>query len=812
VILIKLIGDDRVSKAARILVVDDEVTLALALEEALNMQPNYLAQSVNSAEEALDVLQALSFDLMITDIKMPGMDGLALLENVKARYPDMEVIVMTAFASIDTAVTALKKGAYDYLQKPLPNLNDFLEHVRRALEHRVLSLQNRQMREISKELTASLDLDHILTIILDKLIQITPATGAALFLRTRRNQQKFTLQAAYNSHADAEAQIRDVVLPYVLQNQQLLQICAATPSPLPVRLPYTAFVAVPLLFMQKTIGVLTLHSTAETCTFSNDDLVMIQTHADQAAIAVENAQLYKEALDQAGKLSIINAVSKSVNGMFDPEQILQAIIAQINWIVECTACGIYALKFSSPETWEISAHAARGYPESLQIPLDPVFARWLVKKRRPFLVADAHTDAELFPFFKDSPTRSLLAMPLESKDKLLALFILEDHEPGMFNEEDFGNVQLLANQISIALENAILFEEIQTEKGKVEAILQSTSDLIMVTDHRGNITIINPAAEQAFGVSAAHVHNRYVGDAIPNPKLKKLFEVAIERDAPLTGEISLQENGDEVTYYASLSPVKGLLEETIGRVAVMQDITHFKIMDQQKSQEIRRQKMEKEKVTEILRSYVSHEVAREILENPEKLTLGGARRMITTLFADLRSFTAFSERVPAETVVSLLNDFFTEMTHIIIEQRGTIDKFIGDCIMAIFGAPVSYEDDIERALRTALEMRTRFQNLRNTWKEKLGLPGFVDIAIGINTGEVVVGNVGSARKMDYTVIGDGVNFAARLEELAKPRQILISESTYLPLAERLIVEPLPPQIIRGKEGKFNIYQLVDFKE
>lgn len=823
-------GNAIVDNTSQILVVDDEILLASAIEEAINMRDGCSALAVNSAEEALEILETKEFDLVITDIKMPNMDGLTLLERIKGMYPDTEVMMMTAYASIDTAVDALKKGAHDYIRKPLPSLNDLVERVRKALEKRELTLQNkklqqqleeqnrqliqrmnqlRQLGEISKELASSLELDNTLQMIIEKVKETISIEGAALYLCGRRMEESIELHAAYNIDPNVEAVIRQKIVPQLIEKRQGLRLNLKEKIN---DISHLSLVGVPLIFQEKIIGGLVIHTTQGADQFSDDDFSLLETYADQAAITVENSQLYKEALEQAGKLSIINAVSQSVSGMFEPDQILEAVITQISWIISCDACGLFGLEFTNDQTWEISSFAIDGYPEEDKIPLKPEFTQWLIEKRRPLLVSNVHQDQELAPFYKDSQTHSLLAMLLESKDKLMALFVLEDNARNAFNEEDFMNVQLLANQVSIALENALLFEEINNEKGKIEAILTSTNDLIIVTDRRGKITIINPSAERAFNISGKEVQFDLVKNAIPNDKLQELFEKATTSDTYLSGEITISENGEEKTYYANLSPVKGLSEETIGRVAVMQDITHFKIMDRQKTREIHRQRKEREKVTDILRSYVSHEVVREILADPDKLTLGGERRIITIIFADLCSFTTFAERVPAEKVVSLLNDFFTAMTDIIIEHRGTIDKFMGDCIMAIYGAPVSYEDDVERALQTALHMRRQFKGLKEKWKEDLGIPEFIDISIGINTGEVVVGNVGSSRKMDYTVIGDSVNFASRLEEIAKPRQILISHSTYSALADRLVVTPLSPREIRGKGGLFNIYQLEGFKE
>jgi len=202
-------------------------------------------------------------------------------------------------------------------------------------------------------------------------------------------------------------------------------------------------------------------------------------------------------------------------------------------------------------------------------------------------------------------------------------------------------------------------------------------------------------------------------------------------------------------------------------------------------------------------SYVSPKIVKELIENPDKARLGGERRVVTLLFSDIIGFTSLSERRQPEEVVSLLNEYFKEMADIIFRWDGTLDKFVGDEIMALWGAPLEQPNHAELALRCALNMSEKLNELQEMWRQR-GSDTF-DVGIGLNTGEVIIGNIGATgKKMDYTAIGDHVNLAARVEQLTRQygTRILITENTYAH------VEPL---IKKGLLGHFELNELAKVK-
>ncbi|HEC78986.1 MAG TPA: HAMP domain-containing protein [candidate division WOR-3 bacterium] len=217
---------------------------------------------------------------------------------------------------------------------------------------------------------------------------------------------------------------------------------------------------------------------------------------------------------------------------------------------------------------------------------------------------------------------------------------------------------------------------------------------------------------------------------------------------------------------------------------------------------------EKEQIKDAFRRYVSHQVAEEIFKNPAKYieTLKGTRRKVTIFFADIRGFTPLAERLPAEEVVSLLNDVLTSMTNSIFRYEGTIDKFLGDGLMAVFGAPIVHKNDTDLAIHAAVDVQKSI-NLMNEERAKQN-KDLIKVGIGVHTGEVVVGNIGTKERLDYTVIGDSVNLASRLQGVAGGGEIIISEHAFqeasvpYKFSEPMLIK------VKGKAEPIKIYRVL----
>ena len=206
--------------------------------------------------------------------------------------------------------------------------------------------------------------------------------------------------------------------------------------------------------------------------------------------------------------------------------------------------------------------------------------------------------------------------------------------------------------------------------------------------------------------------------------------------------------------------------------------------------------------------YLAPAVINQLINNPKMLELGGEEKILTAFFSDIKGFSTFSERLTPKELVHILNIYLTEMTDIVLENDGTVDKFVGDAIVAFFGAPVSYEDHAKRACYTSLDIQKKSVELRERWK-KDGHPE-VYTRIGLNTGPMVVGNMGTTRKMNYTIMGDAVNLASRLEGANKPygTYIMLGESTYLAAKDSIEARELDSIRVMGKAEPVRVYELI----
>ena len=207
-----------------------------------------------------------------------------------------------------------------------------------------------------------------------------------------------------------------------------------------------------------------------------------------------------------------------------------------------------------------------------------------------------------------------------------------------------------------------------------------------------------------------------------------------------------------------------------------------------------------------LQSYVPKQLADKARAAGQ---IEGERRQVTVVFADISGFTALSERLDAEDVAGLVNDCLKELALAVYQYEGMVDKFIGDCIMAVFGAPIALEDDAEHALRATIAMRENLQRFNRRWIEKLGQP--LDVHIGVNTGMVIAGNIGNDLRMSYTVMGDTVNVAARLEDAAKAGQVFVSRNTYRLTRGAFAFQEMDPIKVKGKRDPLTVYELLHAK-
>jgi adenylate cyclase len=219
---------------------------------------------------------------------------------------------------------------------------------------------------------------------------------------------------------------------------------------------------------------------------------------------------------------------------------------------------------------------------------------------------------------------------------------------------------------------------------------------------------------------------------------------------------------------------------------------------------------ERRKTRDAFSRYVSASVVESIMMDVDKLKLGGQRRTMSVLFSDLRGFTTLSEGMQPEQLVEVLNTYLDEMTDIVFDEVGVLDKYIGDAVMAFWNAPFDQTDHAERAVRTAVKMKERLAEMNKDGSFPKGIE--LRVGVGVNTGDMVVGNIGGERRYDYTVIGDSVNLASRTESLCKEYgvQIIITENTRQALSEEFLMRPIDKVAVKGKKEPIMIYEVMGF--
>ncbi len=256
-----------------------------------------------------------------------------------------------------------------------------------------------------------------------------------------------------------------------------------------------------------------------------------------------------------------------------------------------------------------------------------------------------------------------------------------------------------------------------------------------------------------------------------------------------------------IFYVDCLSKPYAFSQEELGIFSVIAAEAAISFDNARSHEELARRVVERQ----ALERFLSSNIVKKILANPNEVHLGGENQTVTILFSDIRGFTRMSEHMEPHAVVELLNEYFSEMTDIVFDSGGTLDKYLGDGIMAVYGAPLPKPDDALRATRTAIEMQRSLVALNRDWEAR-GQPP-LRMGVGVNTGPVTAGNIGSARRMDYTVIGDAVNLASRLCSNAAGGQILVSESTYLQLNGRIPAQRLEPIRVKGKETPVELHEV-----
>lgn len=395
--------------------------------------------------------------------------------------------------------------------------------------------------------------------------------------------------------------------------------------------------------------------------------------------------------------------------------------------------------------------------------------------------------------------RSILCVPLKVKDSLIGVIYADNRiRSGLFTQNDLVLLSAFADQAAVSLENARLFASVRdalaqtTEiKNLMDNVFSSIASGVLTADLNERILMCNQAAEQILG----HTTSELVGQEILQilapiaPALKTQFRKVLKSDRALQGfeaSPTLQDRG-QVALRFTISPLKDGQHTTQGLAIVLEDLTEKKKLEAQRS---------------LFERMVSPHVIEQL--DPNQLRLGGHRAEITVLFADIRGFTSFSEKVSPEQLVMVLNEYLAAAADEVLKEEGTIDKFLGDAVMAWFNAPIAQPDHTLRAIRAAWGIRKALTALH----ARLPASAHLSFGVGIHLGEAVLGLVGTDRRLDFTAIGDCVNTAKRIQENSDPGQILISQPVLEAVRDHIRFETVEPIQAKGKQDPLQVYEVV----
>jgi len=388
---------------------------------------------------------------------------------------------------------------------------------------------------------------------------------------------------------------------------------------------------------------------------------------------------------------------------------------------------------------------------------------------------------------------------LTNQDKLVGAIVLVDKESrsGLvkFTLQDLRLFDILSKKVSLAYDNLRLIESLQNSNKLVDNIMSSITTGIIKINFLGELEYINESAKKIFAMQEDEVlNNHYFVVFQNNPQLITLLEKAEQEPQSI-----LQEDKFEIETFQG-NP--GQINLTLSTVFDENQLPSGLIFSFEDLSSIN-------KVTSTFKKYVSENIVDELLKNDTLMELGGVQNDVCVLFCDIRGFTSMSEKMKPNEVVYLLNHYFEAMIEVVFKFNGTLDKIIGDELMVLYGVPIKTDNDAQSAVNSALEMMATLRRFNNEMESK-GFPK-LQIGIGVNAGQVVCGNIGSKRQMNYTVIGDPVNLAARLCSHAKPGEIVISKSVLEQLNDSVGFEEKPPIFVKGKKAQIQnwIYKATD---
>ena len=500
----------------------------------------------------------------------------------------------------------------------------------------------------------------------------------------------------------------------------------------------------------------------------------------------------------------LTEIGQVVNSTLELGEVLRIVMDNIVGLSHAER-GFLMLK---DETGNLVTRVARNWEKESINPTESAVSHTVIQKVVESGEAILTTNAQQDPRLSGQESiiafnlRSILCVPLKVKNDLIGVIYADNRiRAGIFSETERDLLSAFANQAAVAIENARLFSSLKNTlaevtglKNLMENVFASITSGVITSDAQEQVTLANRAAETILGHAARDLLGQRLDEALApvseaiRPHLASVRQT--DRSVvDLEFSPTLPKRGN-VDWRFNLSPLKDAAQITQGLAIVLDDLTERKHLEAQRR---------------LFERMVSPAVIRQL--DPNKLQLGGKRAEITAIFADIRGFTSFSEKQSPEKLVAILNRYLAAMAEAVLSQEGTIDKFMGDAIMAWFNAPIPQADHTLRAVKAALAMRASVENLYTELPPEERL----FFGAGIHTGEAVLGLIGTEKRLEYTAISDSVNTAKRIQENSANNQILISREAYERVKKQVEVRPVAAMILKGKTQPVDVFEVVGVK-
>ena len=535
--------------------------------------------------------------------------------------------------------------------------------------------------------------------------------------------------------------------------------------------------------------------------FTPEDLALLESMTAQTAMTLRSAQMMELMLAaRKDELEFLDKVGDLTSDL-DLGTMLTRVVNEAARMLQADRATLF---LNDEKKGELFSRVAMGASlGEIRLPNTAGIAGAVFTTGQAINIPFAYADLRFNPAFDKRTgyfTRSILCVPIVNKNgKRIGVTQVLNKEGGSFTGEDEKRLKVFTAQLAISLENAKLFDDIQNIKNYNEGVLQSISNGVVTLDEDGVIITCNRSGERILRVTGAGILQRPATALFGGPNAWVMDRIAgvaqtLKPDVVMDAEITA--GGDTLSINLTVLPLmsepdKDNPAKRLGTLLMIEDVSSEKRMKSTMSR------------------YMDPGIAERLLAGGED-ALGGRSVVGTVLFCDIRGFTTITEDLGAHATVTLLNEYFTIMVDCIQKQGGMLDKFIGDAIMAIFGLPLPHDDDEDRAVRACISMITALRQWNLERAEDGKKP--VDIGIGLNTDTIVSGNIGSPKRMDYTVIGDGVNLASRLESACKEysARILISESTFGRLKGTYRVREVDKVVVKGKTEPVAVFEILDY--